>query len=143
MARRIKRVYKTLNFVHEKLFMATNGRLGGTAAGMTVVRLTTVGRKSGEERVAMLTSPLVEGDTVVLVASFRGGPNHPAWYYNLKERPQVRAMRRGRDLQMTAEILSGERRAQLWNRIVTLEPRYSEYQRRTPREIPLIVLTPS
>lgn len=120
MARRIKRAYKALNFVHEKLFTVTRGRVGGTAAGMTVVRLTTVGRKSGEERVSMLTSPLVEGDTIVLVASFRGGPNHPAWYHNLKAQPEVHAMRRGRDLQMTAEILSGERRDQLWNRVVAL-----------------------
>lgn len=143
MARRIKSAYKLLNVVHERMFTVTRGVLGGRAGGMTVVKLTTVGRKSGEERVTMLTSPLVEGDMVVLVASFRGGPHHPAWFLNLRDRPRVRAMRRGRDLEMEATILAGDERAELWSRVVALEPRYAEYQTRTEREIPLIVLTPA
>ena len=143
MPKRFKRVYTTLNLVHERVFTRTNGRMFGTAGGMTVVKLTTVGRKSGLERVTMLTSPLVEDDMVVLVASYRGGPNHPAWFLNLRDQPTVRAMRRGRDLTMTAEVLAGNERAQLWNRITALEPRYAKYQRRTERQIPLIVLTPA
>jgi len=142
MPRRFATVYKALNAVHEKMFTVTGGLVGGTASGMTVVKLTTIGRKSGTERVTMLTSPLVEGDMVVLVASFRGGPNHPAWYLNLRDRPRVRAMRRGFDLTMDAEILEGERRRELWDRITSLEPRYAKYQTRTEREIPLIVLRP-
>lgn len=143
MARRFKGVYKSLNVVHERMFTLSKGWVGGRASGMTVVKLTTIGRRSGEERVTMLTSPLVEGDMVVLVASFRGGPNHPAWYFNLRERPRVQAMRRGADLLMDAEILSGGERTELWSRIASLEPRYSKYQTRTEREIPLIVLRPA
>lgn len=136
-------VYKTLNTVHETVFRRTGGRVFGTAGGMVAVRLTTVGRKSGQERVTMLTSPLVEGDRVVLVASYRGGPNHPAWYHNLRANPEVRAMRRGADLTMVATVLEGDERQQMWDRITTLEPRYAKYQSRTPREIPLIVLDPA
>ena len=143
MARRIAGVYKLLNLVHERAFTLTRGVVGGTAGGMTVVKLTTVGRKSGEERVTMLTSPLVDGDRVVLVASFRGGPNHPAWYHNLRAQPRVRAVRRGHDLTMDATILTGDERAELWARVTSLEPRYAEYQARTEREIPLIVLSPA
>lgn len=142
MARRFPLLYKALNLVHEKTFTATNGLIGGKAAGMTVVKLTTVGNKSGLERVTMLTSPLVEGDMVVLVASFRGGPNHPAWYHNLRARPRVRAARRGADMEMEATILGGDERAGLWARVTALEPRYADYQSRTEREIPLIVLNP-
>ncbi len=143
MARRFKRVYKLLNVVHERMFTVSNGRITGRAGGMTVVKLTTTGRKSGEPRITMLTSPLVEGDTVVLVASFRGGPNHPAWFLNLRDQPRVQAMRRGADLAMDAEILTGDERVSLWNRVTSLEPRYARYQSRTEREIPLIVLRPA
>lgn len=143
MPRRFKLVYQALNVVHERGFTLSNGRVFGRASGMTVVRLTTIGRKTGAERVTMLTSPLVEGDTVVLVASFRGGPSHPAWFHNLRAHPRVQAMRRGVDMEMDAEILTGEARAELWERVTALEPRYADYQRRTEREIPLIVLRPA
>lgn len=142
MARRFGTVYKALNLVHERGFTLTKGRLFGTAGGMTSVRLTTTGRRSGEPRVTMLTSPLVEDDRIVLVASFRGGPKHPAWYLNLRDDPEVRAMRRGADMEMTAKVLTGDERAALWERITALQPRYAKYQARTDREIPLIVLEP-
>jgi deazaflavin-dependent oxidoreductase (nitroreductase family) len=141
--RRFATVYKGLNLVHERVFTRTKGRVFGTAGGMTAVRLTTIGRKSGEQRVTMLTSPLAEPDMVVLVASFRGGPKHPAWFHNLRANPEVDVMRRGSDMTMHAEILAGDERRQLWDRITALQPRYAKYQTRTPREIPLIVLRPS
>lgn len=143
MARRISSIYRGLNAVHERLFTLTGGRVGGHLRGMVVVKLTTIGRRSGEPRVTMLTSPLVDGDMVVLVASFRGGPTHPAWYLNLRDRPRVQAARRGRNLTMDAEILSGDERREMWNRVIETAPRYATYQERTSREIPLIVLTPS
>ncbi|MFN8050712.1 MAG: nitroreductase/quinone reductase family protein [Acidimicrobiales bacterium] len=144
MARRIPAVYKALNLVHERGFTLSKGRVFGRAGGMVAVRLTTVGRKSGAERVTMLTSPLVEDGQVVLVASYRGGPSHPAWFLNLRDRPQVRAMRRGTtDLEMHADVLDGPARQAMWERLTALEPRYAEYQTRTDREIPVIVLRPT
>jgi len=143
MRKRREGAYKLLNQVHEGLFTATNGLVGGTASGMTVVKLTTVGRKSGAERTTMLTSPLVEDNTVFLVASYRGGPKHPAWYLNLAATPQVQAMRRGADLAMRARTLDGEEREQVWRRVVSLQPRYATYQSRTERQLPLIELTPA
>lgn len=142
MARRFGVLYKSLNVVHERGFTLTRGRVFGTAGGMASIRLTTTGRKSGEARVTMLTSPLVEDDRIVLVASYRGGPNHPAWYLNLRDRPEVHAMRRGASMTMRAKVLEGEERAALWQRITELQPRYAKYQSRTEREIPLIVLEP-
>jgi len=62
---------------------------------------------------------------------------------NLRDQPRVQAMRRGADLAMDAEILTGEERVSLWNRVTSLEPRYAKYQSRTEREIPLIVLRPA
>ena len=90
----------------------------------------------------MLTAPIAEPDRVVLVASYRGGPNHPAWFLNLRDRPRVRAMRKGHDQDMHAEVLTGDARAGLWNEVCALQPRYAKYQTRTEREIPLVVLTP-
>lgn len=141
--RRYPILYKALNLVHERIFTWSRGRVAGTLRGMTSVRLTTTGRKTGTQRTTMITSPLVEDDEVVLVASYRGGPHHPAWYLNLKAHPTIPVERRGFRGLMTAETLHGEERERLWQRITALHPRYAKYQARTDRELPLIVLRPA
>ena len=75
--------------VHEGVFRATDGRLLNRVLEMPVVRLTTVGRRSGMPRVAMLTAPISDADRVVLVASNAGDHRNPAWYLNLLAHPAV------------------------------------------------------
>jgi len=80
---------KTMNAGHRLLLTLTGGRLGRTIAGMPSLELTTIGRKSGETRSVMLTAPIVDGDTIVVVASRGGDPTHPAWFLNLRDNPAV------------------------------------------------------
>jgi hypothetical protein len=86
-----EQIFKALNTMHRGLVRATGGRLGWYAPGykMPVVELTTTGRKSGEPRTIMLTSPYQDGSTMVLVASAAGNDRHPAWYLNLLANPEV------------------------------------------------------
>ncbi|HVT76524.1 MAG TPA: nitroreductase family deazaflavin-dependent oxidoreductase [Acidimicrobiales bacterium] len=134
---------KVVNFLHRNLFLATKGRIGGKVMGMPAVLLTTTGRKSGEKRQSMLTSPLIEGDTVILIASWGGGPKHPQWYLNLQANPQVEVTRAGHTTKMTARTASPEERAELWPRVTSTYKGYAGYQEKTDREIPVVILTPA
>ena len=90
---------KTANSLHRGMIKITGGRFGWSAIGMSVVELTTIGAKSGQPRRVMLTSPLEEGDTVVVVASAGGNDNHPAWYHNILAHPEVEVVYRGKPKQ--------------------------------------------
>lgn len=135
---------KTANTAHRALLKVTGGRLGWTAGSMPVVQLTTIGRKSGEPRTVMLTSPHQDGDTMVLVASRGGDDHHPAWFLNLREQPQVEVETEGRPKRtMTARIADTAERAELWPIVVDAYSGYADYQKRTDREIPLVLLESS
>ncbi len=131
-----------INAVHRSVVRLTRGKVGGSLAGMPVVVLTTTGRKSGQPRRTMLTAPVVDGDTVVLVASYGGDSRHPAWYLNLTADPDVTLERDGVATPMRARVATPEEKAALWPRIVKSYRGYAAYQRRTDREIPVVLLTP-
>ena len=80
---------KTMNQVHRTLMTVSGGKLGWTAGNMPVLELTTTGRKSGQQRSTMLTTPWSEGDKMAIVASAGGNDGHPAWYLNLEAEPTV------------------------------------------------------
>ncbi|MEV6768150.1 nitroreductase family deazaflavin-dependent oxidoreductase [Nocardia sp. NPDC051030] len=125
---------------HRIVFDRTNGRVLGGIPGTKVVRLTTVGRKSGEPRVTMLSTPLPVDDRVVLIASFGGEPRHPQWYRNLCADPHVTVNISGVERPMVARTADPTERAELWRRIVRRAPNYALYQLRTSREIPVVIL---
>ncbi len=131
-----------INAFHRSVVRLTRGKVGGSLAGMPVVVLTTTGRKSGQPRRTMLTAPVVDGDTVVLVASYGGDSRHPAWYLNLTADPDVTLERDGVATPMRARVATPEEKAALWPRIVKSYRGYAAYQRRTDREIPVVLLTP-
>ncbi|GAA2860560.1 nitroreductase/quinone reductase family protein [Pseudonocardia halophobica] len=134
---------KGMNAAHRLLLKATGGRVGHDAAGMPVLELTTVGRRSGEPRSVLLTAPLVEGDTLVVVASRGGDDHHPAWFLNLRDHPDVQVSVRGGPREpRRAEIVGPDERPALWERIASRYRNYAGYQRRTDREIPLVRLVP-
>lgn len=136
-------VLKGMNAAHRLILRATGGRVGHDAAGMPVLELTTVGRRSGEPRSVLLTAPLVEGDTLVVVASRGGDDHHPAWFLNLRDHPDVQVSVRGGPREpRRAEIVGPDERPALWERIATRYRNYAGYQRRTDREIPLVRLVP-
>lgn len=136
-------VLKTANRVHRAVLGLSGGRIGWSAGGMPVVELTTVGRSTGLPRRTMLTSPHREGSTVVVVASRGGDDRHPAWYLNLRDQPLVTVSVGGAPPQsMRAEIADSDERGRLWPVIAAEHRNYAGYQRRTTREIPLVLLRP-
>lgn len=111
---------------------------------MPVVQLTTIGRKSGQTRTTMLTSPYQEGSTVVVVASAGGSDRHPAWFLNIQDNPHVTVSLEGKpDQHVKAVTANREERARLWPIITRDHENYARYQRGTEREIPLVLLSPS
>jgi len=133
---------KGINVVHRALFVQSGGRLGRKVMGMTVVELHATGRTSGRRRSVMLTAPFYEPDHVVLVASKGGDDRDPDWYRNLVANPDVELTTRGRTRSMRAHTADATERAELWPRIVAAYRGYAEYQTRTDREIPVVVLVP-
>ena len=128
--------------IHRAIFNLSKGRLFGKAFGMPLVELVTTGRRSGKERTTMLSVPIVEGDRLVIVASFGGDDRHPAWYLNLRANPEVRATMGGSTRTMIARIATEEERAELWPQITSAFEGYARYQKRTRRPIPVIILEP-
>jgi len=138
------RVLKSMNGVHRALMKVTFGKIGWSAAGMPGLDLTTVGRKSGQTRTCLLTSPLQVGDTWVIVASRGGDDHHPAWFHNLQANPAVQVAINGKPKRAwRARVASSEERADLWPKITADHKNYAGYQSKTEREIPLVLLTPA
>lgn len=135
---------KAMNGVHRTILKLSGGKVGWSASNMPVLELTTTGRKSGEARSVMLTSPLQEDDTIVVVASRGGDDHHPAWYLNLRDEPNVRVSYKGAPaVAMTASVADAEQRARMWPQITADHRNYAGYQTKTDREIPLVLLEPA
>ena len=134
---------KTMNAIHRVVLKLSFGHLGWDALNMPVLELTTTGRKSGQPRSVMLTSPLQEGDAVVVVASRGGDDQHPAWFLNLRDNPDVEVKLKGGPTQkMRARVAGPEERASLWPKVTADHKNYAGYQEKTDREIPLVLLEP-
>ena len=135
--------FRAVTAVHRAVFRISGGRLLDRAGGMPVVVLTTVGHRSGRRRRTMLTAPLVDGDRVVLVASYGGHSHNPHWFQNLLIHPEVGLTMEGKkERPMRARVAGREERAELWPRVVAAYPGYEGYQGKTDRQIPLVVLEP-
>jgi deazaflavin-dependent oxidoreductase (nitroreductase family) len=136
-------ILKSMNALHRGVLKLSGGRLGWDALNMPVLELTTTGRKSGQPRAVMLTSPLQEDDAIVVVASRGGDDHHPAWFLNLRDDPEVEvALRGGANRPMRARIADADERARLWPLITEKHRNYAGYQTKTDREIPLVLLEP-
>ena len=134
---------KTMNGVHRGMLKITGGRFGYNLSRMPVLELTTIGRKSGQPRSIMLTSPLQEGSTIVVVASRGGDDHHPAWFLNLRDNPDVEVAWKGEPKKkMRAHVANAEERARLWPLVTSDHKNYAGYQKKTDREIPLVLLDP-
>lgn len=137
-------VLKSMNALHRGILTLSGNRIGWRAGGMPVLKLTTTGRRSGQPRTVMLTSPLQEGQSWVIVASRGGDDEHPAWFLNLRDNPAVTIETQpGRPRPARARIATADERARMWPTITSVYANYAGYQRRTEREIPLVVLEPS
>jgi deazaflavin-dependent oxidoreductase (nitroreductase family) len=134
---------KVMNALHKVVLKASFGKLGANLLGMPAFELITTGRKSGQPRSVMLTSPLQEGDTIAVVASKGGNDEHPAWLLNLRDDPAVQVRYPGQAARpMTARIADAQERARLWPVITEDHDNYAGYQKKTDREIPVVLLEP-
>jgi deazaflavin-dependent oxidoreductase (nitroreductase family) len=125
---------------HRLILAITGGRYPRTVMGMLPVELHTVGRKSGKPYANLLTSPVHDGDRIVVVASKGGHQDHPDWYKNAMATPDVTVTVDGATVPMLARCASPEERAELWPQVVKAYKGYAGYQRNTSREIPLLIL---
>ncbi len=134
--------FKVMSQAHRTILHVTGGRVLGSAFGMPVVELQTMGRRSGLPRTTMLTTPVTDGDRVVLVASKGGDDREPDWYRNLLAHPEVEVTIGAQHRLMRARPASPDEKAELWPRIVAAYSGYAGYQRRTKRDIPVVICEP-
>ena len=127
--------------VHTRLYRWFGGAGVGQIGKAPILLLTVQGRRSGKRR----TVPLLfvrDGANFVVVASYGGAPKHPAWYLNLVASPSVEIEVRGTHANATARTANDEERERYWPQLVALYARYEDYQERTDRTIPVVVLEP-
>ena len=134
-------VLRRLMGVHTFAYRASGGRLGHRLPGLRapMLLLDHVGAKSGERR----TAPLLyvpAGKDVAIIASKGGFPKHPAWFHNLCANPETSAQIGAERRLVRVRVATGAERERLWSKAVELYSPYAEYQRRAPREIPVVVL---
>jgi F420H(2)-dependent quinone reductase len=123
------------------LYRLTGGGIGGRMQSMPVLLLTTTGRKSGKKRTVPLGF-LRDGSSYVIIASYGGQPRNPAWFLNLESEPSATIQVKRRQMQVQAQTANPEKRRELWARLMEVAPGYSNYQKRTSREIPMVILHP-
>ena len=140
-AKKSNRGQRIFTGMHTFLYRLSGGKLGGKMFNSPVLLLNTIGRKTGQPR----TTPLLylkDGDNVILVASDGGAPKHPVWWLNLQAKPDAE-VEIGRDkLRVTAREANAEERSRLWPLLVDMYGGYADYQKKTTREIPVIILQP-
>jgi F420H(2)-dependent quinone reductase len=127
--------------INTLVYRLTGGRVAGQFYGAPVLLLHTIGRKTGRFRITPLCY-VRDGERIALIASNGGTASNPAWLHNLRARPRA-LVHLGDDLTtMTIQDVSAAERDRLWQQAVAMYPGYAEYQRRTDRRIPVIVLEP-
>jgi deazaflavin-dependent oxidoreductase (nitroreductase family) len=126
---------------HVRAYRASDGEVGYLWNGVPSLLLTTTGRKSGEPR----TSALIfgrDGDDHLVIASYGGAPQHPAWYLNLQTDPQAEIQVKAEHIPVVGRTASAGEKPRLWQIMTDRWPNYDVYRTRTDREIPLVVLSP-
>ena len=121
-------------------FRANGGKVGGPFAGRTLLLLHTVGAKSGQERINPVAC-VTDGDRLVIIASKGGAPTNPDWYHNLVAHPLATVEVGTERFQVRAEVAAEPERTRLYARMVSVMPGFAEYQQKTERVIPVVVLT--
>ena len=124
------------------VYRLTRGRVGGKMENAPVCILHTVGRKSGKTRVSPLLY-LADGDDIVLVASRGGSDAMPGWYFNLMDMDAAEVEIKGVRTKMRPRRASAEEKAAYWPKVNAIYSHYEDYQQRTSREIPVIVMSPT
>jgi len=125
---------------HVRRYRETDGEVGHDWQGTITLLLTTTGRNSGEERTTPLIYQPVGEDAYAIVASKGGSDQPPAWYRNLEADPNVEVQIKGDRFAAMARTATPDEKPDLWKTMAATWPAYDDYQRRTEREIPVVVL---
>ena len=126
---------------HVDRYRETDGEEGHVwREGSTILLLTTTGRKTGNESTTPLIYDLDGDGNPVIVASKGGAPEHPGWFLNIEKTPEVGVQILGETFRARARVVEGEERERLWALMNEMWPHYAEYQEKTDREIPVVVL---
>jgi len=132
--------FKSVNVLHRAVMRLGIGKKG---YGMPVVELHTTGRKSGLDRTTVLTSPLQYDGTWIVIASKGGNERNPEWYLNLVANPDVEIHVDGEVHKLRARTATPEEKAELWPKILVAYKGYGNYQKRTTRDIPVVICEPA
>ena len=123
-------------------FRANDGKVGGQFEGAPLLLLHSTGAKSGQARVNPMMY-LADGDNLVVFASKAGAPTSPDWYHNLVANPRASVEVEDRTVNVVAKVAEGETRERLWSLQKELYPGFAEYEAKTTRQIPVVVLEPA
>ena len=124
-------------------FRENAGKVGGSFENATIILLHTTGARTGLERVVPLVAQPLDGGRYAIFASHGGSPKHPDWYHNLRAHPQVTYEVGTRTVRATARVATGEERERIWSKQKRARPYFAEYEKKTTRQIPVIVLEPA
>ena len=124
---------------HVDRYVATDGEEGHNWEGTQTLILTTTGRRSGEPRPQALIYGK-HGDDYLVVASKGGAPQHPAWYLNLEANPEVEVQVKGDKFKARARDATPDEKPEMWKKMAATWPAYDDYQKKTSRDIPVVVL---
>jgi deazaflavin-dependent oxidoreductase (nitroreductase family) len=127
---------------HVQRYIETDGAEGHDWQGTTTLILTMTGRRTGEKR----STPLIyqrHGDDYLVVASYGGADKHPLWYHNLQAHPDAEIQVKGDRLKVRARTATPDEKPELWRIMAATWPDYDEYQKKTDRDIPVVVLEPT
>ncbi|HLW15727.1 MAG TPA: nitroreductase family deazaflavin-dependent oxidoreductase [Actinomycetota bacterium] len=123
-----------------KEFRENEGRVGGGFAGHPLVLLHHRGAKSGHIRVNPLATQLLDENTWAIFASKGGAPTNPAWFYNVQAHPDVEIEFGTETIPVRARVATGDERERIWTKQKELMPGFASYEKKTSREIPVVVL---
>jgi deazaflavin-dependent oxidoreductase (nitroreductase family) len=120
-------------------FRANNGKVGGQFANIPLLLLTTIGAKSGQPRIIPLAYT-TDGDRIIILASKAGAPTNPDWYHNLVANPTATVEIGNERFQAQASVAQGQERERLYAHVLERLPWFADYQQKTSRQIPIIIL---
>ena len=135
-------IFRFFLAIYVFLYRLTGGKFGSQVQGLPVLLLTTMGRKTGKKRITPL-GYLQHDGSYAITATNAGFDTHPAWFHNLKSHPQVALQIGNKRLTAIAELANPTLRQQLWAKFVERAPGYGAYEKRTTREIPIVLLRPA
>jgi deazaflavin-dependent oxidoreductase (nitroreductase family) len=123
-------------------FRANEGRVGGNFEGAPLLLLHTTGAKSGQERVSPVMYQDLGDGSVAVFASKAGAPDNPAWFHNVKANPDVTAEIGSETRSFRARVATGDEREPIWTKQKADYPGFADYETKTDREIPVVILDP-